>query len=200
MAKESKQEAKSRGRPRSESAAAHEGIMDAVYAILQEKSVRDLTMEEVARRAGVGKPTLYKWWPSKAALVMDMFEQRVVGRLAVSDTGTAEQAIRTQVRELIRLFNGFFGKVAAEIIAEGQSDPTILAEYCQRYMFKRRAFSAGVLEHARVRGELKRPIDPELFIDMIYGPIYFRLLVRHLPLDEAFGDALVDNLLAYAKG
>lgn len=53
--------------------------MDAVYALLQERSVRDLTMEAVARRAGVGKPTLYKWWPSKAALVFAMFHERLAG-------------------------------------------------------------------------------------------------------------------------
>ena len=65
--------------------------MDAVYELLQHKSVRDLTIEEVARRAGVGKPTIYRWWPSKAALVMDMFEERVVPQYGVPrDDATAE--------------------------------------------------------------------------------------------------------------
>ncbi|MES2793951.1 MAG: TetR/AcrR family transcriptional regulator, partial [Planctomycetota bacterium] len=132
---------KTRGRPRSVAAASHETILDTVYQILQEKSVRELTIEEVARRAQVGKPTLYKWWPTKAALVMDMFEQRIVDKLAVPDAKTAEQAIRAQVAELIRLFNGFFGKVAADIIAEGQSEPHVLEEYRNRYMSKRRAFT-----------------------------------------------------------
>lgn len=199
MAKEADPPAKARGRPRSEAAASHDEILDAVYTLLQEKSVRELTIEEVARQAGVGKPTLYKWWPSKAALVIDMFEERVVGRLSVSSEGTAEHAIRTQVRELIRLLNGFFGKVAADIIAEGQSDPTILQEYRDRYMNKRRAFSAEVIERALKSGELKKAIEPELLIDMIYGPIYYRLLVRHRKLDQAFGDALVDHLMAYLK-
>lgn len=188
-----------RGRPRSAAAASHEAILDAVFGILQEKSVRELTIEEVARRAGVGKPTLYKWWPSKAALVMDMFEERVVPRLAVPEGSSAEEAIRTQVRELIRLFNGFFGKVAAEILGEGQSDPAILREYRDRYMNRRRAFSAEVIARARQSGELTREIDPDLLIDMIYGPIYFRLLARHKKLDRAFGDALVDQILALLK-
>src|SRR5688572_21996745 len=111
-----------RGRPPSEAAASHDAIIDAVYDLLQEKSVRDLTIEEVARRAKVGKPTIYKWWPSKAALVVDMFGERIVGTLKVLGAPTAEQAIRQQATELIRLLNGFFGKVAADIIAEGQSD------------------------------------------------------------------------------
>src|SRR5688500_113451 len=105
------QEVRQRGRPRSLAAASHDVILDTVYDILQQKSVRDLTIEEVARQAGVGKLTIYKWWPSKAALVMDMFEERIVDKLSVPAAAPAEQVIRTQVRELIRLLNGFFGKV-----------------------------------------------------------------------------------------
>jgi AcrR family transcriptional regulator len=188
-----------RGRPRSDAAASHDEILDAVYEVLHEKSVRDLTIEEVARRAKVGKPTIYKWWPSKAALVMDMFEERIAGELAVTGAKTAEQLIRTQVRELIRLLNGFFGKVAAEIIAEGQSDPEVLRVYRERYVTRRRALSHEFIERASASGEFKRTIDPNLLIDMIYGPIYYRQLVRHAPLDRAFGDQLVDHLMAYLK-
>lgn len=190
---------KTRGRPRSVAAASHETILDTVYQILQEKSVRELTIEEVARRAQVGKPTLYKWWPTKAALVMDMFEQRIVDKLAVPDAKTAEQAIRAQVAELIRLFNGFFGKVAADIIAEGQSEPHVLEEYRNRYMSKRRAFTTEQLARAQASGEFTKSIAPDLLIDMIYGPIYYRLLVGHQKLDQRFGKELVDQVLKYVK-
>ena len=67
-----------------EAAESHAAILDAVYELLQERSVRDLTMEAVAKRAGVGKPTLYKWWPTKAALVLAMFRERIACRLAVA--------------------------------------------------------------------------------------------------------------------
>src|SRR5580692_12519410 len=82
------------GRPRSEAPAAHAAIMDAVHALLQERSVRDLTMEAVAKRAGVGKPTLYKWWPTKAALVLAVFRERIAVALPPPSFGTAEEAIR----------------------------------------------------------------------------------------------------------
>lgn len=188
-----------RGRPRSAAAASHEAILDAVYEILHEKSVRDLTLEEVARRAQVGKPTLYKWWPSKAALVMDMFEERIVGGLSVPSEKTAEETIRAQVTEMIRVLNGFFGKVAAEIIAEGQSEPGVLQEYRDRYLCHRRAFTTEVIEKAKASGEFTKEIDPALLIDMIYGPIYYRLLVRHQKLDQSFGDDLVDHLMDLVK-
>lgn len=192
-------EGRTRGRPRSTAAASHEGILNAVFEILQEKSVRELTMEEVARRAGVGKPTLYKWWPSKAALVLDMFEERIAVKLAVPDAKTAEQAIRAQVAEVIRLAGGFFGKVAAEIIAEGQSDPTILEEYRNRYMSRRRAFTTEWIERAQASGEFTRDVTPAVLIDLIYGPIYYRLLIRHEKLDQKFGKEVVDRILSLVR-
>jgi AcrR family transcriptional regulator len=192
-------EKKRRGRPSSASAVSHDRILDAVQEILQEKSVRDLTIEEVARRAGVGKPTIYKWWPSKAALVLDLFEERMVCSLAVPDAATAEEAIRGQVTELIRLLNGFFGKVARELIAEGQSDPEVLREYRDRYISKRRGFSLSVIERAKAAGEIRSDVDGDFLIDRIYGPIYYRLLLQHKTLDAAFGNRLVDDVLLSAR-
>ena len=72
-----------RGRPPSEAAESHAAILDAVYELLQEGSVRDLTMEAVAKRAKVGRPTLYKWWPSKSALVFAMFHERLDPRKCI---------------------------------------------------------------------------------------------------------------------
>ena len=97
------------GRPRSEAAASHARILDAVHALLQETSVRDLTMEAVARRAGVGKPTLYKWWPTKAALVLAMFHERLAGQFAATPAQALAQfgevqAGRTHAREELALF------------------------------------------------------------------------------------------------
>ena len=74
--------------------------MDAVYALLQEKSVRDLTIEEVAKRARVGKPTLYKWWPTKAALVLAMLCERMAPNLEKPTALTAEESLRLRVGRL----------------------------------------------------------------------------------------------------
>src|SRR5262252_10950143 len=98
-----------KGRPPSEMAASHAAIMDAVYALLQKKSVRDLTMEAVAKRAGVGKPTLYKWWQTKATLVLAMLCERMAPNLAMPTDLSAEESLRLRVRRLIEVFNGPFG-------------------------------------------------------------------------------------------
>jgi AcrR family transcriptional regulator len=187
------------GRPRSASAIAHDRILDAVFELLQTQSVRDLQIQEVCRRASVSKPTIYKWWPSKAAMVMAMFEQRMVRRLPSIERLSAEQLIRVAVPGLIRLFNGPFGKVAAEMIAAGQSEPKVLREFRDRYVLKRRKVAVNALEDAYASGEMKRSVNPELLLDLIFGPIYFRLLVKHQPLNQAFGRELMDYVLGKSR-
>ncbi len=194
-----KNEKKKRGRPPSATAASHDAILNAVYNLLHEKSVRDLTIEEVARRAGVGKPTIYKWWPSKAALVMDMLDKHILEDLPAPGSRSAEEDIRGPVTELVRRFNGFPGKVAMEILAEGQSDPGVLQEYWDRYLSKRRAIATEVIERAQASGEFRKDIDPQVLLDMIFGPIYYRRLVRHQKLDQRFANELVDRIIAYVK-
>jgi AcrR family transcriptional regulator len=169
--------------------------MDAVYALLQERSIRDLTMDAVAKRAGVGKPTLYKWWPSKAALVFAMFHERLARNPAQLQAATVEQAIRFSVQRIIGEFGDLFGKVMAELIAEGQSDPSILRELYDQHIAARRAHTIAEIERGKARGEFNAATDPELLVDAIIGPIYYRMLLRITPLDEAYGDKLVDQVL-----
>jgi AcrR family transcriptional regulator len=187
------------GRPRSAAAIAHDRILDAVFELLQTQSVRDLQIKEVCRTAGVSKPTIYKWWPTKAAMVMAMFEQRMVRRLPPIQSLSADQLIRAAVPGLIRLLNGPFGKVAAEMITEGQSEPAVLREFRDRYVLKRRKVSVKALEDAISSGKISRSVDPEILLDLIFGPIYYRLLVKHQPLDQAFGRALVDYVLGKCR-
>src|SRR5579859_538364 len=115
-----------KGRPPSEMAASHEAIMDAVYSLLQKKSVNDLTMEEVARRAKVGKPTLYKWWPTKATLVLAMLCERMAPNLEKPSDLTAEESLKFRVRTLIDAFGGPFGKRSEEHTSELQSQSNLV--------------------------------------------------------------------------
>src|SRR2546427_8631108 len=184
-----------KGRPPSEMAASHDAIMDAVYALLQKKSVRDLTMEEVAKRAKVGKPTLYKWWPTKATLVLAMLCERMAPSLAMPTVLTAEESLRLRVRRLIDAFNGPFGKIVAGLIAEGQSEPAILQEFFNRWVSPRRNATIADLQRGKNAGELRSETEPELLNDAIFGAIYYRLLLRSGPLTRRFGEELVEHVL-----
>jgi AcrR family transcriptional regulator len=184
-----------KGRPPSERAASHAAIMDTVYALLQEKSVRDLTMEEVAKRAKVGKPTLYKWWPTKAALVLTMLCERMATNLETPTALTAAESLRFRVRRLIDAFNGPFGKIVAGLIAEGQSEPAVLQEFFERWVSPRRNATIADLQRGKNAGELRPEVEPEMLNDTVFGAIYYRLLLRSGPLTRRFGEELVEQVL-----
>ena len=187
------------GRPRGAAAVSHAAILDAVHELLQEVSARDLTMDAVARRAGVGKPTLYKWWPSKAALVFAMFHERLVGAGDVALTDSAEATLRSKMHYLIGQFNGLFGKVMADLVAEGQSDPSILQELYERHIRQRRESTVKDIERGKASGEFPSDINAELLIDQIFAPVYYRLLLRVAPLTEEYGNELIDQVLRCAR-
>jgi AcrR family transcriptional regulator len=176
-------------------AASHAVIMDAVYSLLQEKSVRDLTIEAVAKRAGVGKPTLYKWWPNKATLVLAMLCERMAPKLEKPTVLTAEQSLRFRVRSLIDAFNGPFGKIVAGLIAEGQSEPAVLQEFFDRWVSPRRDATIADLQRGKDAGELETDTEPELLNDAIFGAIYYRMLLRSGPLTKRFGEELVEQVI-----
>jgi len=170
--------------------------MDAVYALLQQSSARNLTMEAVAREAGVGKPTLYNWWPSKSALIMDMFHERIDPAPEAVQSPTAEAAIRAKVKRLVRLLNGLFGKVVSELIAEAQSDAAIMEDLHTRHMNGRWEAIRRDVERGKADGEFRSDTDPDIVIQTIFGAMYYRLLLRFGPLTQAYGEKLVDQVLA----
>jgi len=187
--------ARRKGRPPLQKAASHAAIVDAVYALLQEKSVRDLTIEEVAKRAKVGKPTIYKWWSTKATLVLAMLCERMAPNLEKPTVLTAEESLHFRVRRLIDAFNGPFGNIVAGLIAEGQSEPAVLQEFFDRWVSPRRNATIADLQRGKNAGELRSETGPELLNDAIFGAIYYRLLLRSGPLTRRFGEELVEQVI-----
>jgi AcrR family transcriptional regulator len=194
-----KQTGKRAGRPRGEAAVSHAVILDAVYELLQEKPVSAFTMEAVAKRAGVGKPTLYKWWSSKAALILDMFSERLDKGVKTPETTTVEEALRARVHHLVRVINGLFGKVVADLLAEGQSDPAILRELYERHFRVRRGAAVALIQQGMEKGEFAADLQPELLMDAIFWALFSRRLLGLTPLTEEDGDVLLDQLLRGAR-
>lgn len=176
------------GRPRSEHA--RKAILDATARLLEKATLKSLAIESIAREAGVGKATIYRWWPNKAAIVIDAFFREVEQRTAFEHAPTATEAIRHQVSRMVRAIAGTTGRIAAQIIAEGQSDPTVLEHFRAVFLRQRRAAATEIFRNGIANGEFHDDLDIELAIDLIYGPIWYRLMVGHQPLDSTFAERL----------
>ncbi|MFL0198522.1 TetR/AcrR family transcriptional regulator [Clostridium sp. WILCCON 0269] len=179
------------GRPRCEKTKTD--ILTASYDLLIENGFGAVTVEKIAERAGVSKATIYKWWPNKAAVVIDGFLNATNVKLPIPDTGSAIDDMFTQVNNFVEFLMSRKGNVITEIIAEGQFDPKLADIYRKAYFKPRRNISKQILERGISRGELKKDLNIELSIDLIWGPVFYRLLITGEILDDIF----VRNLINY---
>lgn len=192
--KKSKTIAKSgRGRPRSPETRAK--ILKAAYEMLNEVGFMDLTIEGVAARAEVGKPTIYRRWKSKSALAIDAFLEAVNPELAFPDTGVASEDFREQMQKLVRLMNSPRGEVLANVIGCGQADRELIAVYRENWLTPRREDAKRIFQRGVDRGELREDIDAEVAIDALYSPLFYRLLLKHQALTNEFVDELVSVVM-----
>ncbi len=182
------------GRPRSEET--KNSILTAAYELLLENGFKTITVEGIADRAGVSKATIYKWWPNKASVVLDGFFAATETMLQVPDTGSIKDDLFIQVNNLASFLTSSKGKVITELIAEGQFDPNIAQEYRNRYFNPRRLISQHIFERGVQRGELKKELDIELCIDIMFAPLFYRLLITGETVNSEFVKDLIANALS----
>ncbi len=182
-----------RGRPRSPETRAK--ILKAAYEMLNEVGFIDLTIEGVAARSGVGKPTIYRRWKTKSALAMDAFLEAVNPELAFPDTGSAQDDFREQMQKIVKLMNSPRGEVLASVIGCGQAEEELIAAFRENWLIPRRKDAKRIFQRGVERGELRSDIDVEVAIDALYSPLFYRLLLKHQPLTEKFVDELVDVVM-----
>lgn len=181
------------GRPRSEKT--RKAILVAAYELLQESGFKNVTVDGIAEKSGVSKATIYKWWANKSAVVLDSFFDASELMLQVPDTGSIEEDLFMQVSNLATFIYSDKGKAVSEFIAEGQFDPNMANEYRQRYFFPRRAISTNIFERAIGRGELKQDLDIEMGIDLIFSPLFYRLLIMGEHIDENYIKKLISYVM-----
>ena len=184
-----------RGRRRSERS--HRAILAATQELLVEGSYPELTIEGIAARAGVGKQTIYRWWPSKAALVLEAY---LTGADAVPPP-----AERATVREDVRALLGWLiavlaeptgGRVVAGLVGDLQHDADLAEGFHRDVVPARREAMLAALERGRARGEIRANADLELAVDALHGAVFYRLLLSGEPLDDAFAKRVADQVLA----
>lgn len=185
------------GRPRSETARL--AILRTALNLLAKNGFANLTIEAVAASANVGKATVYRWWPNKAALIADAFANSATRKLHFPDTGSLMTDMSRQMRQLIKVFRSSRGRMVSAILAGGQTDDELLSAFRHRFLWPRRQEAYDTLRRGIRRGELKRNVDMDLLLDSLYGPIYMRFLIRHDRLTPDFVDALCALVLTGAQ-
>ncbi|MEK4009025.1 TetR/AcrR family transcriptional regulator [Paenibacillus sp. FSL H3-0333] len=180
---------KKRGRPRNTEA--KNAILNASYELLLETGFGAVTVEKIAEQAQVSKATIYKWWPNKAAVVMDGYLYAANARLPIPDTGSAKEDILIHAGTLAQFLTSREGKVITELIGEGQSDAGLAEAYRSRYFGPRREEARKLFERGIAQGELKQGLDIGSCTDLVYGPIFYRLLLTGGELSEDSVRALV---------
>jgi len=185
------------GRPRSEEA--RQAILRSTLRILGQSGFSDLTIEEVADHAGVGKATVYRWWPNKGALIADAFASNTTRKLRFPDTGSVFSDMSRQMRQLVKVFRSPRGRIVSAMLAAGQNDKDLIAAFRDRFLWPRRHEAYATLRRGIRRGELRKDIDPDLVLDSLYGPIYMRFLIRHDRLTPDFIDRLCALVLDGAR-
>jgi AcrR family transcriptional regulator len=189
-------ETRKRADERRRSERARRAVLRSAWTLLDRVGLRALTIDAIADHAGVGKATIYRWWPNKAAVVMDAMLQENDATLAFPDTGSAREDLRLQMTAVIEfLTTTRTGRAYRALIAESQHDPALAEALGERYIAGRRAAASVVFERGIERGELRRDLDPGIAIDALYGALYYRVLVHHTSLEPGYVDALLDQIL-----
>lgn len=189
---------RARGRPRD--LAAKAAILRSACLLLDEGGPGAVTMEAVATRAGVSKPTVYRWWPDRHAVVMAALMSADSAASDKTRVGkTALGSLRNQLRQIAARFASPSGRHITSMLAAADAESELAKAFRGHFVLERRAEGRAILERGIADGELREDLDVEVALDELYGAVFFRLLMGHARLDAGFVDALVDQTMEGAR-
>lgn len=181
-----------RGRPRDD--AARSRILDAAFRLVGGSTPGAITINQIAEEAGVAKQTIYRWWPSKTAVVLDALVHGTMQATPFPETDDLRADFEHHLRAVVALFRSPTGQVIRELVASAQTDPAIADDFRARFWQPRRDLSLERLERGIEHGWIRRDVDLETVLDAIYGPLWLRLIVGHRPMTRATATHIVDAL------
>ena len=180
------------GRPRSERA--RRDILDAAYKLLKKKEINSIGAYEIAKEAGVGRATLYRWWDSKEAVIFEAcLEHLKLSRSPVK--GSPLTRLRDQVIRSTDWIHSEEGDIMARVITGIHGDRKLQQLYLEKFYFPRREMQIQMIKDAIASGELKPDTNPGFLLDALFGPVFFRWLQGHAVVDKPFVRELVDQIL-----
>ncbi len=186
--------------PSRRSEASRRAIVDAALDLVGESGYAKLSIEGIAARAGVGKQTIYRWWPSKAAVlfegVLALAEKQEGETMDLPDTGDLEADLKLVFRTTVEEVNQPRYDAAMRALATAiPNDPALAADYAERLDGPLERVKRDRLRKAQDAGQLSADLDLDIAVEMLWGPLRTRWLQRSGPLTPAFADALVETAL-----
>lgn len=183
-----------RGRPRDERS--RQAMLRAAREMMAQGGLFAVTIEGVAARAGVGRPTVYRHWRNRHEVAMAALMDAAPADLGQGgDAGSVRMRLTAQLDRLIAFFASPLGRSVGLMLAASHEDTDLAKAFRDQFIQARRAESREVLAEAVKTGELREDIDVEVAVDMIYGPVFYRVLMAHEPFTHAFSERLVEQVL-----
>ena len=173
-----------KGRPRSEKS--RKAILNATNKLLLQTSVQELSIESIAKKAKVGKTTIYRWWPNKTAVVMDALANQPGMQTPLPTASSHKEAIEMQLDKLIRLVDSNNGQIIAQLFSEAQASELSLKIFKDNLLEPLMDAIRYSIEEGQSNGEFRDDISINLAADMLCGPIFFRLMAHPGDLTDNF--------------
>lgn len=173
-----------KGRPRSEKS--RKAILNATNKLLLHTSVQDLSIEAIAKKAKVGKTTIYRWWPNKTAVVMDALISQPGMQTPMPTAKNNTDAIVIQLEKLIRLLHSKNGETIAQLFSEAQSDQESQTIFETNFLAPLLDAIEFSVEEGKKDKEFRATLDTKTAVDMLCGPIFFRLMAHPSDFNEEF--------------
>ncbi len=183
------------------SARSHAAILKAALQVVDRRGYANASIEEIAAEAGVGKQTIYRWWPNKGALFIEVYGRLVPPDIVIRDTGRIAGDLDALLTQLSRVYsNTPAGVILSGLIAEGQTAGALADQLREAYVVPRRAIIRSIFERAAVRGEIDPLADSDFASDLLSGAVWFRLLLGTHRLDRKFRRQLVEAVVRGVAG
>lgn len=178
------------GRPRSEET--RQAILDAALAILKESGYRVITIESIAVRAKVGKQTIYRWWTSKAAVVLEAAIAKASSEVPLSRYNSLRKSLIDFLENTFTSVNEWSMPIMKGLMAEAQLDPVFAKQFRDIFIAARRESLRQILESGVANGELPASTDLDFLMDVLFGVLWYRMLLQLKPLDQHLIEQLVE--------
>ena len=190
--------ANSCGRPRSE--ASRVALLETAYGLMVDHPLSSISTQQIASKAGVSTATVYRWWATKEALLLDAFLYVKQQRPPIAEEGKALERLRAHIVGFGKSMAGKQGRVVARLLAAIQEDEKLREAFIQRLYLPQCGKVRSVAQEAVKAGELPAGTDVDLFLDSIFGTILTRLLLRHEAVHAADVEEIFDFAVAGAWG